>query len=109
VGLPTAEAREGLRELMASRADRRACLGVVVTGGGFWMSAMRSFMTGLRVVSPVRTDIGFHTSMAESAAWLAGPHQRRTGVRLSPASLLRAMDEAYQRCGERATGGAELY
>src|SRR3954469_18589850 len=41
-GMPSPEVREALVKLMNDKADRRACLGVVVGGSGFWASAIRS-------------------------------------------------------------------
>jgi hypothetical protein len=88
VGLPSPEVRELLLGLMRRRADRRACLGVVPAGSGFWASTLRSFVTGMRLVSPRSFEIGVHASLAQVADWLPDVHYAKTGVQLDPRTLL---------------------
>ena len=91
VGLPSPEVRELLLGLMRRRADRRACLGVVPAGSGFWASTLRSFVTGMRLVSPRSFEIGVHTSLAQVADWLPDVHLAKTGVQLDSRVLLEMM------------------
>jgi hypothetical protein len=90
-GLPSPEVRELLIGLMRRRAARRACLAVVPAGAGFWASTLRSFATGIRLMSPRSFEMGIHTSLEEVADWLPGPHFERTGTRLDRTRLLDAM------------------
>jgi len=90
-GLPTPEVRELLIGLMRRRAHRRACLAVAIAGGGFWASTLRSFVTGMRLVSPRSFELGMHTSLEQVAEWLPGPHFEKTGTRLDRSRLLDAL------------------
>jgi hypothetical protein len=91
VGIPSPEVRELLLGQMRRRADRRACLAVVPAGSGFWASTLRSFVTGLRLVSSRSFEIGVHTSLAQVADWLPPPHFAKTGVQLDPRVLLEML------------------
>jgi hypothetical protein len=71
-----------------------ACLSVVIEHTGFLGSAMRSAITGITLISPDRFKTGIHESIAEAAAWLPGPHQSLTGLRIDPAELQRVLESA---------------
>src|SRR4051812_18058419 len=56
-GIPSPEARNAFLKIMNEQAKTIACVAVVVGGTGFWASAMRSFITGLRFMSPRSFDL----------------------------------------------------
>src|SRR5690349_405881 len=57
-GLPEADVRAKFVELMKDKADELACVAVIYGGTGFWASAFRSFVTGLKWLAPKSFD--FH-------------------------------------------------
>lgn len=93
-GMPTAEAREGLVKLMNRKADRVGCIGIVVGGSGFWASAIRSLITGMRAVSSRAYEMKLVGSVGEIVAWLPTQHMKRTEIALDPAELTRALTAA---------------
>lgn len=90
-GIPPADVREQLVALMRSRAQQRAALAVVPAGSGFWASTLRSFVTGMRLASPRSFDLGVYATLAQASEWLPERHREKTGVRVDPESLLRAL------------------
>jgi len=86
-GLPTAKARDLFVALMKHHRDALACVAIVVSGTGFWASALRGAMTGLRALAP--TSYGFHVAATidNVVNWLPAVHELNTGVKLDPAEL----------------------
>ena len=93
-GMPTSEGRDGLTRLMNTNVDRLACVGVMIGGGGFWSSAIRSMITGMRALSSRAYQLKLVGSIEELVAWLPEPHERRTGIAVDPAELRRALETA---------------
>jgi hypothetical protein len=91
-GLPEADVRAKFVELMKDKADQLACVAVIYGGTGFWASAFRSFVTGLKWVAP--KSIGFHLlGTIEEAVNLVPPvHLKRTGVELDPKELRKVLE-----------------
>jgi hypothetical protein len=95
VGLPTPEAREGLRELAHRDGDHIACVGVVLRGDGFWASALRSALSGILLVGPKSPfPLRLYGSGEELASWLPVEHVRRTQTPLDAATLIDRMRQA---------------
>lgn len=95
-GMPTPEAREGLIKLMNRKTDRLGCVAVVVGGSGFWASAIRSLITGMRAVSSRAYELKLAGSIEEVVAWFPDQHAKRTGISIDAkelASALRAANE----------------
>jgi hypothetical protein len=92
-GLPTAEARAGVRQLMARFSKQRACLAIVIQGEGFWASGMRAVITGVRLLVPIKFPMGVFAGVDAVAQWLPEWHERRTGVRLAPGQLLGVLEQ----------------
>jgi hypothetical protein len=86
-GLPTPEARAGVKELMARFSNKRACLAILVQGEGFWASAMRAVITGVRILVPLNFPMQIFSGVNELVAWLPERHERKTGVPVSPREL----------------------
>lgn len=93
-GLPAADAREGLVKLMNRHTDRLACVGIVVGGTGFWASAIRSFITGMRAVSSRAYELKLVGSIEELVVWLPTQHFKRSGIALDSGELTRALQTA---------------
>lgn len=91
VGLPTAEARAGLMQLMKSQADQVAAIGVVILGSGFVASAVRSFLAGLRFAAPRSFDFRVHGKTSDVTKWLPAAHLRQTGEELDALRLDRVL------------------
>jgi hypothetical protein len=91
-GLPTPEGRAGLIQIMNEKAAQIACVAVVVGGTGFWASAMRSFITGLRFVSPRNFDLRLHGTLEEVLMWLPKQHAKVTGVAIDERQLMRTLE-----------------
>jgi hypothetical protein len=94
--LPDAATRTALIELAQVYGTRTACVAIVLGGVGFWASAMRSFVTGIRVVAPRSIDFRLHAELPELLEWFPEEHARKTGVQLAPTDLLRHLEHVTQ-------------
>jgi hypothetical protein len=77
--LPTAAARDKLNEITRTFSSSLVCIATVLTGNGFWVSAMRSFLTSLYWLSgrsPYKVRIC--ATIEEAARWLAPLHSLRS-------------------------------
>ena len=92
--LPTPEARAKLSEILEQYQHSLACVGVVLEGSGFWASAIRSFIVGLRLLGPRAVDLQVRASIAEVANWLPAPHRERTGFEIDGRELDRVLRQA---------------
>ena len=92
--LPTTEAREEFAALTRQYAKQLACVGTVLEGSGFWASAVRSMVVGIRLLAAQPFEMQVYSSIEELAAWLPGPHGGKTGVKLDPSELGRTADGA---------------
>jgi hypothetical protein len=90
-GLPTPDARAGFIRLMKQHAGRLACVAIVVGGTGFLASAMRSLMTGMRLLAPRSFNYRLHGSIHEVVEWLPAEHFARTGEQLDPRRLAEVL------------------
>jgi len=91
-GLPTADVRAHFVGALKNNAGKLACVAVVVGGTGFWTSALRSFVTGLRWLAPRSFDFRMSTTIEDVAKWLPAEHGKRTGVDLDPRRLVQVLD-----------------
>jgi hypothetical protein len=90
--LPEAPTRERLKTLMEANAKTLACVAIVLDGRGFWASAVRSFLVGLRLVSPRTITMQVFSTSQEVAAWLPEIHFQRTNVKVEASELLGAVE-----------------
>jgi len=90
-GLPTSEVRAHFANTAKKSTDNLACVAVVVGGTGFWTSALRSFVTGLRWLDPRSFDFRMTATIEEVAKWLPVEHARRTGVELDARRLVEVI------------------
>jgi hypothetical protein len=89
--LPDSETRSAFLKITRVHASHTACVAVVVAGSGFWASAMRSFVTGFRILAPRLFDLRIHATLAELLAWFPEEHARITGVQLDGDELVRQL------------------
>lgn len=88
VALPNAEVRGELISMLQDYARITGCVGVVLLGSGFWASAMRSALTGIRMIMPMGAPpLKFAQSVDEILPWFCATHEERTGLAPNPAQL----------------------
>jgi hypothetical protein len=90
-GLPTPGARAGFVDLMKEHGDRLACVAIVVESTGFLASAMRSLLTGMRLLAPRTFNYRLDGSVDEVLKWLPAEHLARTGEELDGRRLGRVL------------------
>ena len=96
--LPDAATRASLLDSTHRFADRTALSGVVVSGGGFWASAVRGFVTGIAVLAPRSLDLRVFGSSQQLVPWFTTEHAKRTGVRVDGDELLKVLEQAEASC-----------
>jgi len=94
--IPSADARAGFMDLMKNHSRPARCMSVVLGGNGFWASALRSVVLGMRMVTQRSFALTFHSDTATSAHWLAKESQAFGGQPVDPEQLARAMDLVVQ-------------
>jgi hypothetical protein len=94
LGLPDGPTRSRMVAIMKEFEQEMACVGLVVAGSGFWASAMRNAILGLRVLAPRSFDFGVHGSIEELVAWLPESHRKRTGNAVSASALTQLIQQA---------------
>jgi hypothetical protein len=104
-GVPTPEARSALMHLMSTHSKSLACVAVVVGGTGFWASTMRSFVTGMRFMTPRNFDLRLHGTIEEVLEWFPKQHEKISGVSIDVATLARALGSVEEWPDE----GADLF
>jgi hypothetical protein len=85
--LPGADARASLEVLTAQFATAIHSVALVIDGGGFWASMIRSFLTGLHVLRGNGYRCKAFATPSEAAPWLLPPHNAETGVALTEHEL----------------------
>jgi hypothetical protein len=93
VALPSSGARSALAKL-TENSEPVACASVVIEGSGFWASAMRGFLTGMRLLGPSSIRIHEHATPADVVAWLPAEHEKLTGEHLDPDELAHYLEIA---------------
>ncbi|HET8936067.1 MAG TPA: hypothetical protein VFN67_21620 [Polyangiales bacterium] len=78
--MPDASTRDAFAKLLRDGGGKLAVLCVIVGTGGFWASALRSLITGLRVVSRGTFDSGLYKDVREAVDYLVPRHLTQTGV-----------------------------
>jgi len=92
VRLPDSESRAALQEVTNVYGAQYACVGVVLHGGGFWASAVRSVLTGVQVLAPRSFELRIHSEVHDLLEWFPRENLSRTGVKIEPADLQRALE-----------------
>lgn len=94
LALPDADARAGFVHMMTERSGELACVAVVVGGAGFWASAMRNAVIGLRIFASNKFELRLHGTNEDVVKWLPAAHQKRTQVELPSATLRQLLMQA---------------
>jgi hypothetical protein len=92
--LPTPEARAALVASMTRHSESLACVCVVFCGSGFWASALRAAVTGMRFLAPRSFDFQLFGAVEEVVRWLPAEHQKITNVHLDAEELRSALKAA---------------
>lgn len=87
VQLPDASVRNEIALLLPELVDHVSLIVVVLEGSGFWSSAIRGFLTGVRVLAPRTFDIRVESSIENVLTWFPAEHQKRSGVAISREQL----------------------
>jgi hypothetical protein len=95
--LPGADARASLEVLTAQYAPAIHSVALVIDGGGFWASMIRSFLTGLHVLRGNGYRCKAFATPTDAASWLLPPHNADTGVVLTDDELKSACDTVLAR------------
>ncbi len=95
--LPEAAARAKLAELTKRFAPQVACIGTVLEGSGFIVSALQSFIISIHALSNRPFKTRTCDSIAEIAKWLPPPHAKRTSVLTDSADLEYALNSVRAR------------
>jgi len=100
---PTPEANEVFAKIHDSKVSDLACMAIVVEGGGFWASRIRSSITGVRLASPGAIQLRINDTIQDVLEWFPAEHFRRTGVAVT-ASELKAVLLATRELGTHDNG-----
>lgn len=91
VPLPTPEARTALLKQTERGMPFLACLASILSGEGFWASAMRSYITNVQWVRQRPFQPRICANAHEAAAWLPSCHNEKTTVSVSTPELLEVL------------------
>jgi hypothetical protein len=91
--LPTEDAKDLLLKMTESGAPSLACLAYVMSGEGFWASAMRSYLTNVHWVRQRPFVPRILSTLEDVAAWLPSVHRERTGVDVPSEELLEILTD----------------
>lgn len=90
--LPAGEMRAKFAEIAQKHADQLLLTGVLIAGGGFWSSAVRSVITSVQVLLRRKLNARVCGSIDEVVRWLAPEHSNQTGRQLDGSQLQAAID-----------------
>lgn len=82
-GLPDASARQQFETILKRHGQQVALVAVVFEGSGFLVSALRAFITGVRMATSSTTPFQIYDSTPSALASLLTAHYQRTAVQLS--------------------------
>lgn len=94
VSLPTPEARVALSELAKRYETHVLCVGVLLSGSGFWASATRSALTGIMLLAPRTFYLRFFSQPHELTSYIVRELDRRGREVVDGARLVSVLEEA---------------
>lgn len=94
LGLPDSDGRAALHEITNSYGQHTACVGVIVSGSGFWASAVRGIVTSVQVIAPRSVELRIHGDSSQLLEWFPSEHELRTGVAIQGAELRLTIEQA---------------
>ena len=93
VPLPEDDAKNLLLKMTEAGSRSLACLVYVMSGEGFWASAMRSYLTNVHWVRQRPFVPRILTKIEEVASWLPSVHREQTGVHVTADEMLEFLTE----------------
>lgn len=93
--MPDPATRDAFVKLLRDGGGKLAVLCVIGGDGGFWASALRSLITGLRVLSRGSFDLGLHTDVGEAVKYLLPRHLEKTGVPINAEQLTSVLTKLF--------------
>lgn len=96
--LPTDDAKDLLLKMTEAGGQSIACLAYVMSGEGFWASAMRGYLTNTHWVRHRPFVPRILATIEDVAFWLPSVHRERTGVDVPADELLEVLTE-YMKAG----------
>ena len=94
--MPTAEARREFIRIMKRYANDIACVAVHLGGSGFWASTTSSFITGMRLVSPLSFGFRIYSDIADIANWLPDAHAKKTSAQIERREFAEMLTGVYR-------------
>jgi len=85
--VPTPEANRVFAQMYDQKVSDLSCMAIVIEGGGFWASALRSSITNLRMSNPGSMKMSVSDTLDQVLEWLPCEHAKRTGVFVSAAEV----------------------
>jgi hypothetical protein len=92
--VPTAEVREESSKAMIATQDSARCAAVVLSGDGFWYSAMRSALTAIDLVRPYPVPRKVFAQLRPAALWMASYAQQPNAAWVN--EVTRACTQVYE-------------
>jgi hypothetical protein len=105
--IPTSEARSLFVEIMKQHSKKIACVAIVLLGGGFWASALRAAVTGMRMLAPNTFPLHMYDNIEELKNWLPDEHLKRTNVPLDSSKLVSLLLAAQRELIPQSKSGAK--
>ena len=84
---PLPEANAVFAKMYDNQVSDLSCLAIVIEGGGFWASRIRSTITSLRISTPGSLMIRVADKLEQVVEWLPAEHTQRTGMKVTPSEL----------------------
>jgi hypothetical protein len=84
---PTPEANEIFAKVYDDKISDLSCMAIIIEGGGFWASRIRSTITSLHMSKPGSMLIRVADNVDQVIEWLPAEHSQRTGVKVMPSEL----------------------
>jgi hypothetical protein len=103
IAAPTPDAQALMLKAMASRSDL-ACSLIILEGGGFWASGLRSLINNTHRDAGGSLRIRIESSLDPMLGWFCETHARHTGVVLDSGQLREALVQARQLAESTARG-----
>jgi hypothetical protein len=91
---PTPEANEVFAKLYDDKVSDLSCMAIIIEGGGFWASRIRSTITSLHMSKSGSMQIRVAENLDQVIEWLPAEHSQRTGVKVTPAELRTVLKAA---------------
>lgn len=106
-GLPEQAVRQQLVEVLKSLRSQVVCTSVILNSSGFWAGSVRAMVSGMRLLSPNRSDLRIDGNATDTCTWLPEAHTRQTGFLLTAEALNVALEMAVRdavilcECGDQ--------